>query len=172
MNHNRTRRVGRRQDPEARWRVKERFCEHRKRLQDLVAGVRFIWNALIVACGVASLASCATTPLDKELCRIGYGAPLTIDYRSAIRNWFRARLKDPVSAQYEFTQPRKGYAHTPPSEGEKLVVGYKVIVKINGKNSDGNYVGFRPYLFIFRNNAITYVFGPAMAETEYALAGY
>jgi hypothetical protein len=136
-----------------------------------VTSVRLKMNALIVAWSVALLASCATTPLEKELCRTGYGAPLTIDWRSAIRNWFHERLKDPLSAQYEFTQPEKGYAHTPPSEGEKLVVGYKVIAKVNAKNAYGDYAGFSPYLFIFRNNAIAYVFGPTMAETKYALEG-
>jgi hypothetical protein len=143
--------------------------QHRKRLQNLVARVRFIMNALTVAWGAALLASCATTPLEKELCRIGYGSPLTMDWRSAIRNWFHDQLKDPFSAQYEFELPRKGYAQAP--EGTKLLVGYKVIARVNAKNSYGNYVGFKPYLFIFRNNAIIYVFGPTMAETEYALEG-
>jgi hypothetical protein len=102
-----------------------------------VASVRLKMNTLIVAWSVALLASCATTPLGKELCHTGYGAPLTMDWRSAIRNWFHDQLEDPFSAQYEFTQPKKGYAHTPPSEGEKLVVGYKVIAQINAKNTYG-----------------------------------
>ena len=87
-------------------------------------------------------------------------------------NWFHDRLKDPFSAQFEFTEPKKGYAHTPPNEGEKLVAGYKIIAKVNAKNSYGDYAGFRPYLFIFRNNAIVYVFGPTMTETEWALEGH
>ena len=136
------------------------------------ASVRLKMNTLIVAWSVALLASCATTPLDEELCHTGYGAPLTTDWRSAIRSWFHDQLKDPSSAQYEFTQPRKGYARTPPSEGEKLVVGYKVIAEVNAKNTYGDYAGFRPYLFIFRNNAIAYVFGPTMTETEWALEGH
>jgi hypothetical protein len=137
-----------------------------------VISVRLKMNALIVAWAVALLASCATTPLEKELCRTGYGAPLTTDWRAAIRDWFHDRLKDPLSAQYQFTEPKKGYARTPPNEGEKLVAGYKVIAKVNAKNSYGVYAGFRPYLFIFRNNVIVYVFGPTMTETEWALEGH
>jgi hypothetical protein len=125
----------------------------------------------IVIIGLALLSGCATTPTAEELSRIGYGTSLTVDWQSAIKSWFHDQLKDPFTAQYEFTQPRQGYTHTPPIDGAKLLVGYKVIAKVNSKNSFGAYAGFTPYLFIFRNNAIVYVFGPTMAETEYALEG-
>jgi hypothetical protein len=40
-----------------------------------------------------------------------------------------------------------------------------ILAKVNGKNSYGAYVGFQPYLFIFRDNKILYVFGPTSFET-------
>lgn len=45
------------------------------------------------------------------------------------------------------------------------MVGYQVLALINGKNGYGAYIGFQPYLFIFRDNRILYVFGPTMFET-------
>jgi hypothetical protein len=43
--------------------------------------------------------------------------------------------------------------------------GYEVLVQVNGKNSYGGYIGFQPYLFIFLDNQILYVFNLTSFET-------
>jgi hypothetical protein len=115
---------------------------------------------------VVFFSSCATAPSPEQITAVGYGEPLTIDWQGAVKNWFFSDLKDPVSAQYIFPrQPKPGYAHKPPIEGGGLMVGYQVLALVNGKNGYGAYIGFQPYLFIFRDNQILYVFGPTMFET-------
>jgi len=52
-------------------------------------------------------------------------------------------LKDPMSAQYQFAVPTKGYMHDAPIAGGKIHYCWKVEAKINAKNSFGGYVGFR-----------------------------
>jgi hypothetical protein len=111
------------------------------------------------------LASCATLPPTQHeiaavVAETGYGTPLTIDWQAAIKQWFFATLKDPLSAQYVFSQPVKGAVREAPIDGGKVVAGYLVHVQVNGKNSYGAFVGFREYTFFFRNNQIVHVIQP------------
>ncbi len=41
-----------------------------------------------------------TPPTLQQLAAVGYGAPLTIDYKKAIPAFFFDKLKDPLSTQY------------------------------------------------------------------------
>jgi hypothetical protein len=46
-------------------------------------------------------------PTQQQIATLGYGAPLTIDYKKAIQSLFFAKLKDPLSAQYVYdSQPQ------------------------------------------------------------------
>lgn len=122
---------------------------------------------MLLVC-LALFSGCATVPPSaSDIASIGYGAPLTIDWQAAIKQWFLGYLKDPLTAQYIFAHPpQQGWARKPPIEGSQLLLGYAVLVRVNAKNSYGAYIGFQPYLFIFRNNQIVYVFGPQMGETQ------
>ena len=112
-------------------------------------------------------------PTAQEIATVGgYGAPLTIDWQAAVKTWFFNNLKDPLSAQCVFSKPFPGYVHTAPIEGAKLLLGYKVVVKVNAKNSFGGYIGFRPYLFLFRDNQIIFAVGPDSATDTAELAPY
>jgi hypothetical protein len=109
----------------------------------------------------AYLTGCATVPSASEIAAVGYGQPLTIDWQAAVKEWFLNDLKDPLSAQYIFySKPVPGYVTLSPVEGEKLLVGYKVVVKANAKNGFGGFVGFKPYLFLFRDNRLIFAVGP------------
>lgn len=90
----------------------------------------------------------------KQLAQAGFGMPLTIDPKPIIKNQLRYLLKDAMSAQYDFAQPRKGWMlkfdfHTP-----RYQFGYLVEVEVNSKNSFGAYEGFSKYAFLFRDNLL------------------
>jgi len=106
-------------------------------------------------------------PTPQQIATADYGAPLTIDWRAAIKGWFLKRgkypwflkiVKDPVSAQYVFKRPpQKGYAQT---VLRGTMFGYCTIVEVNANDCSGAYTGFLPYLFVFKNNHIIKVGEP------------
>ena len=118
---------------------------------------------LLTALGTAVvyLTSCATNPpvfTSQELATARYGQPLTIDWQAAVKGWFLKKVTDPLSAQYTFNvPPHKGYIHTPLSG---TIFAYFTVVRVNAKDSSGAYIGFLPYLFIFKNNHIIKVAKP------------
>jgi hypothetical protein len=69
-------------------------------------------------------------------------------------------VKDPLSAQYVFSQPVKGAMREAPVNGGKIVPGYLVKVQVNGKNSYGAFVGFWAYTLFFRDNRLVDVIQP------------
>lgn len=97
----------------------------------------------------------------------GYGSPPTGDWRSVAKAWFLKELKDPFSAQYQFSEPTPGYAWW---EGH-FFVGWEVLVQVNAKNSFGAYIGFQPYLLLFRNNHLLVVFRPGNPWTLQKVTG-
>ena len=115
----------------------------------------------VLPTAAAYLTGCATNapfPTPQQIATADYGASLTIDWQAAIKGWFLKKLKDPLSAQYIFKRaPQKGYIQT-------VLYGtmfdYFAVVEVNAKASSGAYIGFQPYLFIFRNNHIKKVVEP------------
>jgi hypothetical protein len=101
-------------------------------------------------------AASVSPPTEQQLAAVGYGAPLTIDYKRAIQTFFFDKLKDPLSAQYLFgSSPQKWW--TIDYIGGALDAGYAVRFQLNFKNSYGGYVGFRQWLVLFRDNQIVAV---------------
>jgi hypothetical protein len=97
-------------------------------------------------------------PTTEQMATSDFGRPLTVDWQEAIKGWFTTHLKDPLSAQYVFKgAPQKGYIHT---VFNTTMFDYLTVVEVNYKDSYGGYVGFLPYLFIFRNNHIIKVAKP------------
>lgn len=109
-------------------------------------------------------ASCATAPTSEEISKIGYGEPLTIDYKADIKAYFEQSLVDPFSAHIKYEEPRTYWLKAPPLLGGGLIAGYGVPVQVNAKNRMGGYVGWRPYLFIFRNDHLIKILTPEDLE--------
>ena len=108
-----------------------------------------------------------TPPDNQKLASIGYGAPLTIDYKKAIQAFFLDSLKDPLSAQYIYDTDIPKQWWTQDYIGGALHVGYAVTFRLNSKNSFGAYIGFRKWLVLFRDNkivAVTYDGNPWSGE--------
>jgi hypothetical protein len=97
---------------------------------------------------------CVSVPSSQDLATANYGPPPGADYRQQIKDWMLGVLKDPMSAQYQFTQPIKGYMNDAPISGGRAHFGWTVEVKINSKNSFGGYVGFTPYKFLFKKGKL------------------
>ena len=90
----------------------------------------------------------------QEVADADYGAPLSIDYRGAIREHMDALFFDWKTAQYKFTKPYTSWFRDEPELGGKINFGYRIDVLINAKNSKGKYIGFEPYTFLFRDNLL------------------
>jgi len=75
------------------------------------------------------------------------------NYKEVIKLYYKARLKDPESARYEWPEkPFKGFyikgGFTEP------IYGYICPVGINAKNSFGGYTGMDMQIFVMRGNEL------------------
>ncbi len=75
-----------------------------------------------------------------------------------IRSWFNQSLKDPSSAQYQFSPIRKSY-YVEKSHGTPIFAWGRP-ASVNAKNSFGGYVGARMYMFFFRDGNLVRVYTP------------
>jgi len=90
-----------------------------------------------------------------------YGNPIAQEGAQKLATEFLSnRLKDPLSAQYQWGVVYKGWIRNAPIHGAGLVFGYVLDVSVNAKNSFGGYVGFKQYRFVFYNGSIKTVYGP------------
>lgn len=111
---------------------------------------------IAVLAAVGLLAGCASAPTQQEISHADYGQPMTQQQclsisESAIAN----QLKDPNSAQFRNEAPcHTGWVSSVPILGMKAAFGYVQRGEVNGKNSFGGYVGFRPYLVLMKNGAV------------------
>jgi hypothetical protein len=103
---------------------------------------------------LAMMSGCAEGPARREVADADYGPPLSIDYREAIREHMATLFFYRKTAQYKFTEPYTGWFRDEPELGGEINYGYKIDVLINAKNSEGKYIGFEPYTFLFRNNLL------------------
>lgn len=78
------------------------------------------------------------------------------DSEWSVKNHFERSLKDPESARYRFGKFRRAYANKGLIYGGGVAWhGYLQEVEVNGKNSYGGYVGFKPFLVLFDKNSNT-----------------
>lgn len=108
--------------------------------------------------------SCATAPTSQEISTLGYGEPLTIDYKAVIKAYFEQNLIDPFSAHIKYGEPKTQWVKDPPLLGGGLTAGYAVPVQVNAKNRMGGYVGWKSYMFIFRNDQLVKTLTPDEIE--------
>ena len=104
--------------------------------------------------------SCALAqPTKEELGKATFGAPLSIDYRTAIKLAFASTLIDPMSAQYIISEPRKCWVriHQTIWTKKKLYTGYGILVDVNAKNRFGGYTGYKQYFTLWRDNESIWV---------------
>lgn len=109
-----------------------------------------------IAALFATLGGCASAPSMQQIETADYGQPITPSEclgiaRQAIAN----QLKDPSSAQFRNEEPcHTGYSNNVPLLGRSAQFGYIQNGEVNGKNSFGGYVGFRPYHVLIRDGIV------------------
>jgi hypothetical protein len=103
---------------------------------------------------VGMIAGCAQGPSSRETADADYGAPLSINYREAIRDHMDPTFFYFRTAQYRFTKPYPGWFRDPEELGGEIHYGYKVDALINTRKPNGKDIGFEPYMFLFRNNML------------------
>lgn len=87
------------------------------------------------------ISGCVARPTMIEEQNADYGEkPSKEFYEGKIKSYQEGRLKDPMSAIYSFTEPRKGWCIF---DG-KVNFGWIVDYTLNAKNSYGGYVGAKP----------------------------
>ncbi|MBA5234749.1 hypothetical protein H2Y56_21960 [Pectobacterium aroidearum] len=91
----------------------------------------------ILAC-LFFLTGCVAPMTKNEVAAASY-QQLPSDYQEKIKQYFESRLKDPDSAKYRFSEPRKAFTEA------TRHFAYVVPVAVNAKNSYGGYTGFKMY---------------------------
>lgn len=116
-----------------------------------------IGNVRIAATLAAILvAGCASAPTQQQLANADYGAPMSpSECKERAEQVIANQLKDPSSAQFRNEAPCfTGWMSSVPILGMKVAFGYLQEGEVNGKNSFGGYVGFRPYMVLIRNGEV------------------
>ena len=112
---------------------------------------------------------CTTMPTKQEIARLDYGAPLTIDYEQAIKQYCNKVYFTPdMDPKYEFSAPERRWVKRPTileeKFDEKLIGGYLVFAYISLKNKKGIYVQRNRWGFLFRNNELFRIYQPAALD--------
>lgn len=115
-------------------------------------------STLIALIPVVLVGCASAPPTQQELASADYGRAISQQAAQDLaQTYLRGALKDPLSAQYEWGQVQRGWVKDSPLQGGKATFGYTLNVKINARNSFGGYVGFKPYMFVFRNEMLVQV---------------
>lgn len=103
----------------------------------------------------AAIAGCASGPTPQDIANADYGtAPSQEQAEERVKQYFNGVLKDPYSAQYQFSKVDKGYMVGSAFEGKPLFAGYILTTNVNAKNSFGGYTGAQTYQFLFQNGLL------------------
>ena len=101
------------------------------------------------------LAACASGPTAMQIKNADYGRDMTPEECVKIAEEFVSNaMKDPSSAQFKNSQCYKGYWNSVPLFGMPVAFGWIQAGEVNGKNSFGGYVGFRPYQILMKNGEV------------------
>ena len=104
---------------------------------------------------VPLLASCASGPTQDQLAKADFGREIsTTECTAMAEGVISDGLKDPSSAQFRKSQCTKGSWASVPLLGMGVEFGWLQRGEVNGKNSYGGYVGFRPYQVLIRDGAV------------------
>lgn len=122
-----------------------------------MAPTRITMKCLMLV-SLSFLAACASGPTQEQLTNANYGSDITGEECVSVAERLIANsLKDPSSAQFRHSPCFKGYWGSVPILGMGVEFGWIQSGEVNGKNSYGGYVGYRPYQMLIKNGeAIRY----------------
>lgn len=122
-------------------------------------------SILLVIFYALILAGCALAvkdPTSTELEAADYGIAPENPQEQALA-YLKDTLFDPISAQVEWqSECAKGWWQVYDIPGNlfsmsKRYFGWKLSAKVNAKNRMGGYVGFKTYIFCFRDGKLTHI---------------
>ena len=119
-------------------------------------------TAIFMILSTVMIASCAKRgPTDEQISNADYGT-VPVNQKEIVINHVKMRLYDHGSAQYDkWSNLVKGWSNG--YDGTHY--GYKGCVYINSKNRMGGYVGFKPYVYIIRNDNVVFINGDMQSGT-------
>lgn len=111
--------------------------------------------ALLLLLPIFVVAACAI-PVDQPSFNEYGRAPS--NYEQTLEGVISADLRDPDSAQFRFSEPRRSYYDN--GYGSVTWVGYRVDVHVNAKNAHGGYTGFREWTALFSDGHLDRILSP------------
>ena len=97
-------------------------------------------RCLSITLMLLALTGCASGPTPQDIAGANYGSAIEQEAaENRVKQYFNGTLKDPYSAQFQFSKVEKGYIMT---------------VNVNAKNSYGGYTGNQGYQFLFQNGLL------------------
>ncbi len=118
-------------------------------------------NVMLFTLAAVFLSGCVSISLSPgEIASADFGRK-PLDYEDRVKAYMGSRLKDPMSAVYDFNPNLKRVALVLPVDFERRramgkdgvafanVYGWAVEVSINAKNSYGGYTGAKMYVIMF-----------------------
>jgi len=101
------------------------------------------------------LVACAKPVTKDEVAGLDYG-PKPTRWQEEVKSYLAVRLTDPKNAIVEFrSEPAQMYQRK--VAFRDMHYGWAVCVWVNDKNASGNFAGFYPMTFFFRNEKIVQV---------------
>ena len=101
------------------------------------------------------LAACAKPVTKEEVAGLDYG-PKPTRWQEEVKSYLAVRLTDPKNAIIDIrTEPAQMYQRK--VAFRDMHYGWAVCVWVNDKNTSGNFAGFYPMTFFFRNEKIVHV---------------
>ena len=119
--------------------------------------------SIFLAVFVSGCALAVRNPTPEEAKNADYGPPPENPKEQALA-WLKDYLKDPMSAVVEWQgECEEGWWKWSPDLTNPLFIpkihyGWKLVAKVNAKNSMGAYTGFTTYTFCFEGGKILHVF--------------
>lgn len=127
-----------------------------------------------IAFALAVISGCAGgPPSQEELTKADYGTPISQeDAQARALEFLKRVLKDPDSAKIDWSPVSPGWWREASAHGGGLKFGYILNANINGKNSYGAYIGYKPYRFMFFNGTLTSAYAEQNLGTGYNSTPY
>jgi len=82
-----------------------------------------------------------------------WGSQPPAGHQEIERSFIQSRLRDPDSARFQFSEPRRVTVAASMSDPTVVPV-WESEVLVNGKNALGGYTGFKPWSFYYSNGAL------------------
>jgi hypothetical protein len=108
-------------------------------------------NKLLSIFAVLALGACTAPVTQQEVQQAQFPPqPKQAEIDKEVNAYLKANIYKPETAQKECAPPRKAWARQ--NADKPANFGWMVVCDVNAKNSAGNFVGVKAYMFLFTKN--------------------